>query len=174
MLFPSIELSLSFPYVHLMKKIAVTRLVTARTGNHHVCSSQSKTKPVYTTKQLVLVFSIHHRRQTGELYTIVREMERSIREVGVGDIVTMENFLRSVAQGCMFTDAVSKERTQKSIQRYNVYDTCRSPILFLFLREKFLASHYTRGYLPHVMASPRRCTEQSSTYVTKVPMRVHQ
>ena len=46
--------------------------------------------------------------QTGELYMIVREIERSIQEIGMGDVVTMQTCLRSVARACVFTDAVSK------------------------------------------------------------------
>lgn len=39
---------------------------------------------------------------------IVWEIERSIREAGIGDIVTMQTCLRSVARVCIFTEAVSK------------------------------------------------------------------
>lgn len=46
--------------------------------------------------------------KTGELHMIVREIERSTREAGTDDFVTMQTCLRSVACACIFTDAVSK------------------------------------------------------------------
>lgn len=39
---------------------------------------------------------------------IVREIERSVREAGHGDVVTMQTCLRAVARACIFTDAVRK------------------------------------------------------------------
>eukprot|EP00752_Nemacystus_decipiens_P002249 g2131.t1 len=46
----------------------------------------------------------------GELYMIVREIERSVREAGIGNVVTMQTCLRSVARACIFTDAVASCR----------------------------------------------------------------
>eukprot|EP00903_Cladosiphon_okamuranus_P019584 g18012.t1 len=46
----------------------------------------------------------------GELYMIVREIERSIREAGIGDVVTIQSCLRAVARTCIFTEAVASLR----------------------------------------------------------------
>jgi len=61
----------------------------------------------------------HRFQKPGELCTIVREMEHTIREAGAGDIVTIQACLRSVARSRIFSQEVrAKSRRSTTCRRF--------------------------------------------------------